>query len=157
VAPTRTGSRGQSRHVDVRPRAPDRVVGGASNPTEWCVAVAASGRQAVRTCSRPPRGPFPSALEPSSAPAILVGPKAPSHGFQRQQCQGGHVAPGRRAVRPVRRTTTFAPRGVAAPTEGQSTQVPGQPAEGFLVSRGSCVGFRRGEHGAALRLLWREN
>jgi hypothetical protein len=84
-------------------------------------------------------------------------PKVLSHGLQRQQCQGGHVAPGRRAVRPVRRATTFTPRGVAAPTEGQSTQVPGQPAEGFLVSRGSCVGFRRGENEAALRLPWREN
>ena len=41
--------------------------------------------------------------------------------------------------------------------EGQSTQVPGQPAEGFLVSRGPCVGDRSGENGAALRLPWRES
>jgi hypothetical protein len=73
-------------------------------------------------------------------------PEAESHGFQRQHRQGGYVAPGRRAVRPVRRTDTFAPSGAKAPTEGQSTQVPGQPAEGLLVSRGSRRGDRRGEH-----------
>jgi hypothetical protein len=47
-----------------------------------------------------------------------------------------HVAPGRRLVRPVRRTTTFGSSGVSAPTEGQSTQVPGHPVEGFFISRG---------------------
>jgi hypothetical protein len=36
--------------------------------------------------------------------------------------------------------------------EGQSTQVPGHQVEGFLVSRGSVVDDRRGEHRAALRL-----
>jgi hypothetical protein len=41
--------------------------------------------------------------------------------------------------------------------EGQSTQVPGRQAEGFLVSRGPYVGDRRGENEAALRLSWRES
>jgi hypothetical protein len=61
--------------------------------------------------------------------------------------KGVHVAARRRAVRPVRRTTTFTLLGAtAAPAEGQSTQVPGHSVEGFLVSRGSRRDDRRGEH-----------
>ena len=90
------------------------------------------------TAAYDPNAPVPQPSCPPEAPGSLVyfppsGDRG-SPGSPLRPTQGVHVASGRRAVRPVRRTTTFAPPGAAvAPKEGQSIQVPGLRAEGLFV------------------------
>jgi hypothetical protein len=102
----------------------------------------------------PPRAPRPPPARPERPPAgqspLVYFPGPGTEEPRRpesQQPQGVHVASGRRAVRPVRRTTTFAPPGAtAAPTEEQSIQVPGLWAEGLLISRESSPPFGRADN-----------
>ncbi len=123
---------------------------GPRRPTVWARGAPRFGPPRPTVCAATPRPGARAAVGVSAGPGRLLyfgrlgteGPRAAN-----ANRQGVHVAARRRAVRPVRRTTTFPPPGAAAAsTEGQSTQVPGRSAEGFLVSRGSRRDDRRGEH-----------